>query len=300
MTAARTRAPTILPTALALAALLAVAAVVLALRAPAAGADIGGESGGSNDGGSYSAWAYYTAAGGSDHVSSPQRCTLQDPATAHLVAYYDWEVIEWTPGVFTVYSECVAEIFRDRQYNSVGGFSDAQVADVLGQSTITPAPIEDLVARAIANLDVQPPAITTDLLPGVDGLVHVPVQFQLTGNLGTQFGVAVSDGPISVVLKARPDTDVPIDWHTGDGQSPCGATDARGFCTHDYGRSSFGQHHEGLPNHHYRITAGITYLGHYDVVANGTVIADADIGNVDRTVELGLAVDEAQAINTRG
>jgi hypothetical protein len=297
---AHTRAPTARSTALAVAALATVAAVVLGVGVPAASADVGPETGGTNAGGSYSAWAYYTAADGGRHVSSPQRCTLEDPETADLVAYYEWEVIEWTPGVFTVYSECVAEIFHDRQYNSVGGFNDWQVVDVLGQSTITPAPIDDLVARAISTLDPTPPAIATDLSAGVDGLVHVPVQFRLTGDLGPQSGPAASAGPITVILTATPDPDVPITWHTGDGLSPCAPDDARGECTHDYRRSSYGQHHEGLANHQYRITAGITYRGHYDVVmAGGGTIASADIGNVDRTVASGLAVDEAQAVNSR-
>jgi hypothetical protein len=35
------------------------------------------------------------------------------------------------------------------------------------------------------------------------------------------------------------------------------------------------------------------------VVAGGGTIASADIGNVDRTVASGLAVDEAQAVNSR-
>jgi hypothetical protein len=298
---ARTRAPAALPTALAVAALVAVAAVVLALRAPAAGADIGDESGGTNAGGSYSAWAWYTAAGGRDPVTTPDDCTLEDPETADQPAHWEYEVHEsLTPGTFTVSYGCTAELLHDRQFNQIGGFNDWQLYDNLWTVSVTPAPIDDLVARAIATLDPTPPTIATDLLPGVDGLVRVPVEFRLDGDLGPQSGVAASSGPISVVLTATPDANVPIVWHTGDGQSPCEPTDARGFCTHDYGRSSFGQHHEGLPNHHYRVTAGLTYLGHYDVIANGTVVASADIGNVDRTVAFGLAVEEAQAVNTRG
>ncbi len=302
MTAARTRAPTALSTILAVAALVAVAAVVLALRAQAAAAGgIGGESGGSNAGGSYSAWAYYAAAGGGDTVSTPQRCTLETERARDLEAYYEWFVMDLGDGSYLVAYTCTAVMFHDRHSNLINGFQDWEVSDTIGDpQLVRPAPIEDLVARAIANLDPTPPAIATDLAAGADGLVHFPVQFRLDGDLGPQTGVAASAGPISVVLTARPDANVPIDWHTGDGPSPCEATDAPGFCTHDYSRSSYGQHHEGLPNDHYRITAGITYLGHYDVVANGAVIASADIGNVDRTVQFGLAVDDAEAINTRG
>jgi hypothetical protein len=299
---ARTRAPAALSTTLAVAALVAVVAVVLALRAPAAGADIGDESGGTNAGGNYSAWAWYTAAGGRDPVTTPDDCTLEDPDTADKPAHWEYEVEEsaTTPGTFIVSYGCTAELLHDRQFNQIGGFNDFELYDNLWTISVTPAPIEDLVARALATLDPQPPTIATDLQPGVDGLVHVPVEFRLTGDLGPQGGVAASAGPIEVVLTAWPDGNVPIVWHTGDGPSPCGAADGWGVCTHDYGRSSYGQHHEGLASHHYRITAGITYLGHYDVVANGTVIASADIGNVDRTVEFGLAVEEAQAVNTRG
>jgi hypothetical protein len=104
------------------------------------------------------------------------------------------------------------------------------------------------------------------------------------------------------VLTAWPNDGVPVTWHPGDAQTPCAGGEPWGFCTHDYARSSFGQNHEGLGQDEYRVTAGITYTGRYDVYNAGDPdpIAGAVIGDVDRTVELGLAVDEAQAVNTRG
>jgi hypothetical protein len=297
---ARTRAPAFLPAAVTVTALLAVAAVALALRAPAAAADIGPGSGGTNAGGSYSAWAWYTAAGGRDPVDTPDECTLEFPEAQHLVAHMEYEIDETSvPGTYNLSYGCAADLFDSRTANSVGGFNDWEVYDNRWTISVTPAPIDDLVAQALARLDPNPPAIATDLRPGVDGLVHVPVQFQLTGNLGPQGGEAASAGPITVVLTAWPDDGVPIDWHTGDGRTPCDPADGRWACTHDYARSSYRQHHEGLPNHHYRVTAGITYTGRYAVYNGSAPIAGADIGNVGRTVELGLAVDEAQAVNTR-
>jgi hypothetical protein len=305
---AHTRAPAALPPAIAVAALLAVAAVVLALRAPAASADIGDENGGTNDGGSYSAWAWYAAAGAPERVSQPQPCTLpnttEHPDLSQLPAFHEWEVLT-SPGTntFTVYELCTAVMFHDRHANQINGFNDFDLNEILGQTTITPAPIEDLVAQALTHLDPQPPAIETDLGDGVHGLVHVSVTFQLAaGDLGPQSGVAASAGPIRVELTAWPNGDMPITWNAGDALTPCAGGEPWGACTHDYGRSSFGQNHEGLGQDEYRVTAGITYTGRYDVFVDGNPapIAGDEIGNVDRTVQLGLAVDEAQAVNTRG
>jgi hypothetical protein len=298
---ARTRAPAALAPALAVAASVAIAAAVLALRAPAAGADVGDESGGTNNGGSYSAWAWYTATGDhDDEVDTPTGCTLELAATAHYVAHWEYFVMETTPGTYSVSYGCAADALDHRVANQIDGFQDYELYDLEWTISVTPAPIEDLVAEALTRLDPDPPAIATDLSPGVHGLVHVPVTFQLNGDLGPQSGPVASAGPITVVLTAWPNGDVPITWDTGDEQTPCGANDPWGACTHDYGRSSFGQNHEGLPGDRYRVTAGITFTGRYDVFNGPDQIAGAVIGNVDRTVQLALAVDEAQAVNTRG
>jgi hypothetical protein len=299
---ARTRAPAALSPAIGVAALVAVAAAALVLRAPAASADLGDQIGGTNDGGSYSAWAWYTSSPDHDEdVPTPNNCTLEDPETAHMPAHWEYTVLPTSvPGTYSVSYGCAADILDTRTANQIGGFQDWQLYDNQWTISVTPAPIEDLVSEALTHLDPQPPSISTNLGDGVDGLVHVSVTFQLQGNLGAQTGVAASAGPITVVLTAWPNGDVPITWHTGDRQTPCEDDDPWGACTHDYGRSSFGQNHEGLPPDHYRVTAGITFTGRYDVFNGNDPIAGADIGNVDRTVQLGLAVDEGQAVNMRG
>ncbi len=171
--------------------------------------------------------------------------------------------------------------------------------DVKWSEPVAPVSLDDLVARAVATIDPQPPAITTDLTPGVAGLVNLSVRFSLPDALDVPAREAARNGPVVVTVSAKPDPNIPIVWHTGDGHEACAPDDPPRACTHVYPRSSNGQRQAGLPRDQYRVTAGITYLGHYTVTIGSVTIADADLGNVQRTVGLPLAVDEAQAINTR-
>ncbi len=291
------------------AARLAVAAAVLPTLvtpalAPPAAADVGPGSGngGSNTGGRFSAWAWYVAAGGDDGaIQTSDTCDL--PLAPLEDAHYEYFVTHSVYGDETIVSYvCVGALLRQMHPEGIPALegSERDLLDVIWSGPVTPISLDDLVAHAVATLDPDPPTIETDLLPGVDGMVNLPVRFTLTGDLGVPPGEAARNGPVVVRVSAVPDPAFPPVWHTGDGPPACADDDGPGVCTHSYARSSNGQRHDGLPRNHYRVTAGITYLGHYDVFVGGVLIAGADIGDVVRTAELPLAVDEAQAINTRG
>jgi hypothetical protein len=281
--------------------LLAAPAALLAPALPAA-ADVGPGTGngGSNTGGRYGAWAWYVTTGGGDGATGTSNdCDL--PNAPGEEAHYEYFVTHF--GDETIVSlVCVGVLLRQAHPEPIPVLEgwERDFLDVVWSETVRPVPLDDLVAHAIASLDPDPPAILTNLHPGVDGLVNLPVEFRLAGDTGVPPGVAAEDGPVRVVLSAEPDLLVPTVWHTGDGRRACEDGGAPGVCTHEYTRSSNGQHHEGLPRDQYRVTAGITYLGHYDVFLAGVRITGDDIGNVQRTAELPLPVDEAQAVNTHG
>jgi hypothetical protein len=286
-----------------LVATLVAAAVALlpALARPAA-ADVGPEtgSGGSNTGGRYGAWAWYLAVGGGEGATATSdRCDL--PNAPGEEAHWEYFVSHWQ-GKTYVSLVCVGVLLRAAHPEPIPVLEgwEQDFLFRLWTEEVTPVPLDDLVARAVAMLDVDPPDIETDLRPGVDGLVNLAVHFRLTGDVDVPQGVAAQNGPVEVLVSAEPDPAVPVVWHTGDGRPPCTPEDGPDVCTHEYERSSNGQHHEDLPRDHYRVSADITYRGRYDVLVNGGRIDSADIGNIERAVELPLAVDEAQAINTRG
>jgi hypothetical protein len=290
------------------AALLAAAAVLPTLMMPAfappAAADLGPGSGngGSNTGGRFSAWAWYVAAGGDDGaIQTSDDCDL--PLAPLEESHYEYFVTHSVYGDETIVSYvCVGALLRQMHPEGIPALegSERDLLDVIWSGPVTPISLDDLVAHAVGSLDPEPPTIETDLRAGVDGLVNLPVRFTLTGDLAVPPGDAADNGVVRVVVSAVPHRAFPFVWHTGDGRQACAADDAPGVCTHGYVRSSNGERHDGLPRDHYRVTADVTYLGHYDVFVNGAPFGGADIGDIVRTAELPLAVDEAQAINTRG
>jgi hypothetical protein len=287
-----------------IAALLAAAGVVLpALASPAAG-DVGPETGngGSNTGGRYGAWAWYQATGGGEGASRTSNdCEL--PAAPREPAHFEYFVTRSVtePDTLFVSFVCVGELLRQAHPEPIPVLEgwEQDFLDVRWSGEVTRTPLDELVAHALLTLDPQPPAIQTDLYPEVDGLVNLPVQFSLAGGLGGLAPrVAAQDGPVRVTLSADPDPGVPVVWHAGDGRQACESDADPAVCTHVYARSSYGQHHEGILPNEYRVSADITYIGHYVVTLNGGVVADDDIGNIQRAAVLGLPVDEGQAINT--
>ena len=276
---------------------LAVVATALMVLAPAAGADggLGGETGtstgGDNHGGRFSAWAYYAQATGGGRISTRNVCHLREHP--ELPAHYEWNVVPSGDGTtYTVFYDCVLD-GKDvddvhHLYPNMG-----EEWDWLDTWTVTPAPPEDMIADAIAKLNPEPPKISTSPGGGVHGLVNLPVYLSFAEPL-TRQQTALSDGPVTVIVWADPQPE--IAWDTGDGREACNTTPGPGgACAHLYAESSAG--HPGG----YHITATITYTGGYAVAVNGIEVDRVEnIGNIVRTSEVNLPVDEAQAINDDG
>ena len=280
------------------ATMMAVACATAALAAGAApaSADVGDGRGGSNEGGQYSAWAYYGQATGGGNISVPETCQLTQHQT--LPAHIEYNVISYDDGAtFTVWKDCVldGEDVDDRS----GQFPPGDRWDILDSWIVTPADPQEMINEAIARLNPDPPAIATDPGGAVPSLVGLPTYLSFNAPLVPQ-SVVVTDGPIAVQIVATPTGEVT--WTTGDGLEACNAAPGpAGQCAHVYDRSSIdgGGTHNGLPA--YTITAEVNYTGAYTVTANGVQVGGVtDIGDIQRTSETTLAVNEAQAINTRG
>ena len=273
----------------------AAAAVALALvaLAPAAGADVSGSHGGGNDGSRFSGWAYYANGlhGGSGRVED-DTCTLSKNPTAH--AHLEYNVVNFTGGPeYTVFKDCVIDGKHVDDYKMIYPAPGTEW-DWLDTWFVTPAPPKDLISHAIAVVQPNPPAVTTDPGGGVHGLVNIPVYLKLATAPSDQFA-AWTDGPLTVRVQAHP---TGVDWSTNDGQPACNAPAPAGFaCAHTFSRSSIDQ-----PGHAYTITASIHYSGRYDVYVAGQAapIAGDEVGFVDRVSTVTLGVDEAQALNNDG
>jgi hypothetical protein len=273
-------------------------ALVLVIAAQPAAADHpgnGGHHGGDNSGGQYSAWAYYARATGGGRVTQPVPCTLS--GNPDVPAFIEYNVISYDGGAtYTVWKDCVAlgEILDDRR----GLFPDGESAwDILDSWQVTPAEPQVMIDEALARLDPTPPRIVTDPGDGRASLVGINTHLSLAEPVQTET-VEISDGPITIQVRADPVGDV--EWDTGDGVEACNGTGApEGGCAHEYGRSSAGESgsdDSGRPSYH--ITATVNYIGSYVVLANGAVVGgDDDIGGITRVSETFLAVDEAQALN---
>jgi hypothetical protein len=273
---------------------LAFASLVAIGSSPAA-ADVTDDTGGNNAGGQYSAWAYYARTTGGGNVSTPQPCTLE--YLPDQPAFYEYNVVSRDGGqTYIVYYDCVAvgEILEDAE----GLFPDNyQTWDMIDSWVVTPADPQDMINEAIARLNPVPPTIVTDPGGGIPGLVGITTYLSFSEPLGRQTA-SISDGPITVEVWADPIGDV--EWDTGDRLPACNApSGSQGECAHIYSRSSVdgGALDHGLPA--YQITALINYQGGYAVYANGANVGgEDDIGDLQRTSETFLAVNEAQAINT--
>jgi hypothetical protein len=287
------------------AALLAVAAVVWPATASPATAQVGPGpgGGGSNADGRFNAYAYYVAAGGRDSIDTRIPCTLPN-APAGSEAYLEWHTYpSQFPGHRTVTRACIGVLLHQKFLGDgipvLEGWETDYIADPRTWD-IGPGTIDDLIAYAVDQLDPQAPQITTDLKPDVNALVNLSVEFSLPDPLPSQGGEVIRDGPIAVSIEADPvDPAVaPIVWHTGDRLPACDAGSRQNACTHEYHRSSFDQHHQGLPDDHYRVAADMAYTGSYTVTFDGAPIGTQPIGTVTRSSVLPLAVDEAQTLNT--
>ncbi|HEX5947110.1 MAG TPA: hypothetical protein VFY82_12565 [Acidimicrobiales bacterium] len=271
----------------------AIACAVTALGASAASADIGEGRGGSNDGGQFSAWAYYGSATGGGNVAIAETCTLtmQPDAPAHI----EYNVISYDDGAtYTVWKDCVldGENVDDRS----GQFPPGDQWDILDSWVVTPADPEEMINEAIARLNPVPPTIITNPGAAGPGMVGIPTYLSFETAIAPQTAV-VEDGPIRVEIVATPTGE--ITWDTGDGLPACNApAGPAGECAHVYDQSSIDGDatHHGLPA--YTISAEVNYTGAYTVSANGVQVGGAtDIGDIQRTSETALAVNEAQAIN---
>lgn len=273
----------------------AVAATALVAHPLPAAADWGDNTGGSNEGGQYSAWAYYGRATGGGNVSVADTCTLEaQPGTP---AHIEYNVISYDGGAtYTVWKDCVKD--GENVDDRAGRFPPGDQWDILDSWVVTPADPQAMINEAIARLDPAPPVITTDPGGGVPGLVGLPTYLSFAQPVG-RATASISDGPITVEVWADPVGEVT--WDTGDGLPGCNAPDGpAGECAHLYEQSSRGQGGDdhGLPA--YTIAAEITYTGGYAVYAGGAHVGGSDdIGDIVRTAEATLAVNEAQAVNTR-
>ena len=273
---------------------VACATTALTMGSAPASADVGDGRGGSNAGGQYSAWAYYGQVTGGGNVSAPETCTLTQQPTAP--AHIEYNVISYDDGAtFTVWEDCVldGENVDDRS----GQFPPGDQWDIRDSWVVTPADPQEMINEAIARLNPDPPGVVTNPGGTVPSLVGIPTYLSFNGPLLPQTA-EVTDGPISVQIVATPTGEVT--WTTGDGLEACNAAPGpAGECAHVYARSSLngGGTHTGLPA--YTITAEVTYTGSYTVTANGVQVGGVtDIGDIQRTSETSLAVNEAQAINT--
>lgn len=169
---------------------------------------------------------------------------------------------------------------------------------------VPPRTPEDLVEYALAQLIIGAPTVSTS--PGTNGpgLVGVPTWLMVAGLGGSVAPVTVGDDLLSVTVWANPDPNGLVRWNTGEAEMTCTQPiDAPEDCAYTYQQSSLGQtgtDAAGRPA--YTITVSMTYIAGYSVSVGGEIVATVDpIGNVDRTSPpYYLAVEEAQAINTRG
>jgi hypothetical protein len=278
---------------------VAVALVAGLTVAPAsmASADAGDNHGGNNNGGQYSAWAYYARATGGGHVPIPETCII--PESPDLDAHVEYNVISYDGGeTFTVWQDCVED--GENVDDNEGIFPPTESWDVIDSWEVTPGEPQDLVEEALTRLNPTPPGIVTEPGGGLASLVGINTYLSLEEPL-TRQTTSLSEGPITVEVWADP-TGV-IEWDTGDGVEACnGTAPTPDGCAHVYNQSSAGQGNtDGAGRPAYHITAEIGYTGGYAVYAAGSFVGgDEDIGDVFRTSETFLAVDEAQALNTGG
>jgi hypothetical protein len=275
----------------------AVAASVLLALAPAAHAGAGDDTGGNSDDNRYSAWGYYGQATGGGSVSSPTPCDIPDEPGVQ--AFLQWNVVMADTNTYIVFTDCVAAGVDADQSRRTGGTPGMENLD---EDWVIAGEPEELVQYAISQLDPQPPAIATDPTGGVAGMVGFPVYFSFpAGELREQSGPVASDGPLTVVVHAKPDPATPVVWHTGDDRTACEDGSTPAVCVHSYRRSSVGQPGRVGSEPAYVVSADVTYTGWYEVEVNGAVVArGADIGDLVRTTQASFAVTEAQALSTRG
>lgn len=183
--------------------------------------------------------------------------------------------------------------------------TDPLGAAILGDYIVTPQPPEDLIAQAIAGLDIPRPVVRTEPGGGDPSLVGIETWFDLEGGAAPNvppYTVTGADGLLAVRVTAVPDADAEVTWDTGEATFPCPydppASDPG---DHTYLRSSLGQpgsDENGRPA--YSITASVTYQGSYQVFLAGQAIGPSvPIGALGVTSDpYLLAVQEAQALNS--
>jgi hypothetical protein len=286
----------------------AVAAVALGGGAAAADSWEPGHGGSSSDGGGFDAWAYWLTVNDGDSTSTPQRCEFppelwhpEGPLPAHL----EYNASEIRPGEYLVWEWCVLDDSVVDPWLEASPIEEWDPGAILSWPqqmwTVTAADPQDLLARALAHLDPQPPAIGTSPGGDVASMVGVSTWFWLEGGLAP-VSETITAGPLAVTVTATP---VSVSWDTGDGgtaectdEANVGVPDTD-TCSHTYDRSSAGQvARDAAGRPAYTVAADIAYVGGYEVTLGGVYVGgQADIGGVARASETTLAVNEAQAIN---
>jgi hypothetical protein len=299
--------------------LVAVVAAAGTLVAPAAAWAEIGDPGQTPTNDEYNHAADFVAAsGGGGGAATPTPCELGSayPETAATSAHYEWNSYFEEDGTYSIYLNCVADGQNVPSGDRSQGTRDDWVWPdsslwrvVWSRTGIVPRDPTELVAEVLARLRPEDAGIRTD--PGGDRptMVGIPTWLWLDGDAYRPQQISETDGPtiggvplLAVTINAVPKPDSLVTWTMGDGGSvacPNGGLPP-GSCTYEYTRSSAGEGVDGttgLPA--FTVTAGYTYTGTYEVRVMGRVIDSGSLGDIERTATTTLAVNEAQAINTR-
>jgi hypothetical protein len=261
-------------------------------------------SGGGGGNGGFNAWAYWASATGGGGTPTRESCEMprdywpdpQTPPPSHI-EYVAYEIPAGS-GHYSVWKDCVVD-----GYTVNPDLPNGLTWFPLDNWQVEAGDPEELIREALAYLNPDPPQIGTSPDAATAAFVGIPTWYWLEGGL-PPINETITDGPLAVTVTATP---TGVTWDPGNGGSVV-CRDELGVgspgtdtCSFTYERSSVeqaGSDPQGRSA--YTVSADIEYVGSYSVTLGGVAVGgQTNIGGVGRVSETLLAVNEAQAINTR-